>query len=66
MTTGAHSCKICEQSVHAICSSRDGEEGYVSEAICILCTKSQNAINSRNLCFERLKIEANKILSTRV
>jgi hypothetical protein len=63
-TTGAHLCNICKQSVHSICGTPSGEDGFGSEVICFLCSKSQTAISSRMSSLESLKVQANKMLNT--
>jgi hypothetical protein len=38
-TSGAHRCDVCNKSVHIICGTQIGEEGYGSSVRCDMCSQ---------------------------
>ena len=41
---GAHTCKRCKKSVHLICGTAQGEEGYGQQVICKVCQNGNYTI----------------------
>ncbi|CAG5059789.1 unnamed protein product [Parnassius apollo] len=54
-STGAHSCDICGNAVHAICGITTSEEGYRSGVLCLLCQKEENIKKQREDALQNLK-----------
>ncbi|GFY42653.1 integrase catalytic domain-containing protein [Trichonephila inaurata madagascariensis] len=60
-STGAHSCAICKNQVHAICGNAVGDEGYGSKILCYLCQKEENVKYQRENAAKHLKRSAEKM-----
>lgn len=60
-STGAHSCDIYKNPVHAICGNTVGEEGYGSKILCYLCQKEESIKDQRENAAKHLKKSAEKM-----
>lgn len=60
-STGAHSCNICKNPVHAICGNTVGEEKYGSKILCYLCAKEESIKDQRENAAKYLKKLAEKM-----
>ncbi|PRD18188.1 UNVERIFIED_CONTAM: hypothetical protein NCL1_61589 [Trichonephila clavipes] len=60
-STGAYSCAICKNQVHAICGNAVGEEGYGSKILYYLCQKEENVKYQRENAAKHLKRSAEKV-----
>ncbi|GFY31751.1 hypothetical protein TNCV_4200601 [Trichonephila clavipes] len=59
--TGAYSCDICKNQMHAICENTVGEEEYGSKILCYLCQKEENVKYQRENTAKHQKRSAEKL-----
>ncbi|MGH0156207.1 UNVERIFIED_CONTAM: hypothetical protein FKN15_030790 [Acipenser sinensis] len=65
-SSGAHTCAVFKDVVHAICGETlGGDEGYRSKIICSLCTKKTNLKIQRKRAHSCLAKQAKKMRSGR-
>ncbi|KAJ8720835.1 hypothetical protein PYW08_006300 [Mythimna loreyi] len=65
-TTGAHSCRMCNRPIHAICAApeKNMAEGCGSKVVCPLCAKNALAVENRISSKDNLTEQAQKMLKT--
>lgn len=62
-SSGAHMCQECNGYVHVICgvTTEDGEEGFGSNVMCVLCDKKKNITKEREGAYDGLINQSKKM-----